>query len=185
MIILKSLHISNHAKERYAERNMHATKLEVPMFVDKYDTKIQDDISKMVEYGELIYTGNNPAQEHRKQNSIVNIYLCTNWMVLVDAESNTVITLFEKDQCVQDMFDEFFSARDEFEEISQKITDENKELQQLITQNDEQIKEANDRVRRLQQDNKRLKDQITTNFNRRKSVKIKMTNLFDKIIRNY
>lgn len=70
MIILKSLHISNHAKERYAERNMHATKLEVPMFVDKYDTKIQDDISKMVEYGELIYTGNNPAQEHRKQNII-------------------------------------------------------------------------------------------------------------------
>lgn len=43
MIILKPLHISNHAKERYAERNMHATKLEVPMFVDKYDTKIQDD----------------------------------------------------------------------------------------------------------------------------------------------
>lgn len=64
-------------------------------------------------------------------------------------------------------------------------SDENKVLQQLITQNDEQIKEANDRVRRLQQDNKRLKDQITTNFNRRKSVKIKMTNLFDKIIRNY
>ena len=68
---MKTIHITDHAKERYVERIMNAEKVDIPRMVDQYNDKIYDDITKMVKFGDLVYTGINPAQKHRKNNTLV------------------------------------------------------------------------------------------------------------------
>ena len=48
--------VSKHARERYAERIMDKDGTDVATFAIKNEKKILDDIDKMVEYGELLYT---------------------------------------------------------------------------------------------------------------------------------
>lgn len=85
---MKTIHITDHAKERYVERIMNAEKVDIPRMVDQYNDKIYDDITKMVKFGDLVYTGINPAQKYRKNNTLVNIYLCNNWIVILDVAEN-------------------------------------------------------------------------------------------------
>ena len=50
--------VSKHAKERYTERIMEkATSNEINTFLVQNEDKIINNINKMIQYGELIYTG--------------------------------------------------------------------------------------------------------------------------------
>ena len=54
------MNITKHAMQRYAERIMEKEDTtDVLVFIEQHKEKIEEDISKMIEYGELIYTGKN------------------------------------------------------------------------------------------------------------------------------
>ena len=66
--------ISNHCEQRYAERIMGKDNNgDVNRFIINNKEKIKTDIHKMIQYGELIYTGKQ-SQKSGKGN-IVDVYL--------------------------------------------------------------------------------------------------------------
>lgn len=84
--------LTNHVKERYAERIMDRdNKVEVASFIATNKDKIQTDIEKMIQYGTIIFEG---TQLDGKQ---VKVYRNDTWVLIVDRNSNTVITLYRID----------------------------------------------------------------------------------------
>ena len=49
--------ISNHSKQRYAERIMGKEDIDVNRFITLNEDKIKTDINKLIQYGEMIYSG--------------------------------------------------------------------------------------------------------------------------------
>ena len=75
--------ISAHARQRFAERIMgKSDPLDVNLYIQTHGAKIEEDIAKMIEYGELIYTGKPVADT--KNNNKTNVYLKDLWVVITD-----------------------------------------------------------------------------------------------------
>lgn len=164
---------------------MNAEKVDIPRMVDQYNDKIYDDITKMVKFGDLVYTGINPAQKHRKNNTLVNIYLCNNWIVILDVAENLVITLYEKnceDTTVKAMFDEYYAAKTEAETIGDKLNPENAQIISEIKENDLKMQQLSAEITRLRSANNRLRKQMDSNYGKIKGAEIKATQLFDRIV---
>lgn len=182
---MKTIHITDHAKERYVERIMNAEKVDIPRMVDQYNDKIYDDITKMVKFGDLVYTGINPAQKHRKNNTLVNIYLCNNWIVILDVAENLVITLYEKDcedTTVKAMFDEYYAAKTAAKAIGDKLNPENAQIISEIKENDLKMQQLSAEITRLRSTNNRLRKQMDSNYGKIKGAEIKATQLFERIV---
>ena len=106
-IDLEKLVISNHAKERYAERIMNREdKCGVQQFVSLHEEKIVKDLTKMIEHGDLIYAGKSLKEKNRN----CEVYLCGLWILIVDSDNCVVVTLFRVDLGVGDEFDKQYVA---------------------------------------------------------------------------
>lgn len=67
--VLEKIEVTQHAKERYAERIMEKdSALDIKRYVLQNEEKIKTDLAKMVFYGEIVYTGKQLAEspENRK-----------------------------------------------------------------------------------------------------------------------
>lgn len=88
------LTISDHARTRYAERVMGKEWQSAISYLAVNKDKVDEFITKLVEYGTEIYSG-EPIVEYNKQP--VTIYLRDTWVVIVDKKRNKVITLYSID----------------------------------------------------------------------------------------
>ena len=79
-----NIKISNHASQRYAERIMSKEDTDVQRFMVTHEQKIHDDIEKLIEYGQIIYSGKQKTRDGKTNN--VDVYLNGTWVVLVDAK---------------------------------------------------------------------------------------------------
>lgn len=102
--------ISTHAKQRYVERilNKDDTK-EVQRFIVDHGEKIDTDINKLINYGELIYQGKTSHKDGK--GSAVNVYLKDCWVVLVDIKGEIVITLYKVDLGCGDDFNNTYVSK--------------------------------------------------------------------------
>lgn len=92
--------ITRHAQERYAERIMKRDeKSDVAVYVAQHQSKIEEDINKMLEFGELIYSGilRDRTDEALRDKKEVRVYLCGTWVLLTDKTNQKVITLYKID----------------------------------------------------------------------------------------
>ena len=94
--------ISVHARQRYAERIMGKEDTDVNRFVTLNENKIKTDINKLIQYGELIYTGKQ-SQKDGKGN-MVDVFLKDCWVVIADSRIKNVITLYKIDLGLDDEF---------------------------------------------------------------------------------
>ena len=84
------MEITKHAEERYTERLMDYTdKQDIAMYIAQNKDLIAKRITKMVEYGELIYEGKI------RDGNYVKVILKDNWVVLLDRKGDKVITLYK------------------------------------------------------------------------------------------
>lgn len=165
---------------------MNADKVEIPRMILQYEDKIHEDISKMVEYGELIYTGKNPIYKDSKTNAEVNIYLCNNWLILLDVKDNAVITLYEKDNSdinAKAMFEEYYIAKEAADIINTEFMTINSEIQTKLKENDIKIQQMNAEISRLRTESGNLRNQMSKNYNKIKEAELKANKLFEKIIK--
>lgn len=96
------MQVSNHAQQRYAERIMDRdNKTDVAVYVAANRDKIDNDINKMIEYGEKVYSG-----KLEKGVGITDVYLKDTWVILVDPNSKKVITLYKIDLGVGNEFNQ-------------------------------------------------------------------------------
>lgn len=168
----KTLCISRHAKERYAERILGKdTNNEIKTFIAQNEDKIQEDIEKMIKYGELIYSGKQKRDGNR--TSIIKVYLQQHWIILIDTQNDTVITLYKidlgcgedfNDEYIKRMLDKLHERNNELENIKMTVLNDRLMYEQMINENTEQINEYKSYIKNLEELNSGYKLIINNNM---------------------
>lgn len=182
--------VSKHAKERYAERIMErATNNEIQTFVVQNEDKIIGDINKMIQYGELIYTGKQTQKDGRTYN--VEVYLNGLWVVITDIKSKNVITLYKIDLGVDDefnleyvhrMMDKFNAAKENLEAVTLEVEQENDSYKTMIEQNVALINEYKSYIKNLEELNAGYKTIVDNNAVKIKMAGTEVTDVLNKLI---
>lgn len=156
---MSELSITKHAKERYAERIMDRdSKADVTVFIATNENKIKDDITKMVEFGEKIYSGS--TVNHPK--NVIDVYLTGTWVVLVDTSSNAVITLYEVDlglgrefnlNYIKQVCERLVEAQRRQSEVANEVGKLKTDIENQITENESLIADLKRRIRGLENEN--------------------------------
>lgn len=151
--------ISKHAMQRYAERIMgKEDDVDVNRFVSLNEEKIQTDINKLINYGELIYTGKQ-TQKDGKSNTI-DVYLKDCWIVLIDNRSKNVITLYKIDLRLDEEFNKVYVSKmleklntykEVLENTKQQVQVESNTYREMISDAEIQIKEYRTMIKNLEE----------------------------------
>lgn len=141
------MQITKHAKERYAERIMDKSDTrDINLFITHNEEKIKTDIEKMVQYGDLLFSGRTAGG--KPGANPVNVYLNGLWVVLEDSKSHDIITLYKIELGVDEDFDtEFVNrmveklnlAKAEQREVEKRIATKRESYQGLIREGENQI----------------------------------------------
>lgn len=182
--------VSKHAKERYTERIMEkATNNEIQTFIVQNEDKIIGDINKMIQYGELIYTGKQTQKDNRTYN--VEVYLNGLWVVITDVKSKNVITLYKIDLGVDDefnqeyvnrMMEKFNAAKENLDIVTLEVEKENDSYKTVIEQNTAQINEYKSYIKNLEELNVGYKTIVDNNAVKIKMVSTEVTDVLNKLI---
>lgn len=182
--------VSKHAKERYTERIMEkATNNEIQTFIVQNEDKIISDINKMIQYGELIYTGKQTQKDNRTYN--VEVYLNGLWVVITDVKSKNVITLYKIDLGVDDefnqeyvnrMMEKFNEAKENLEAVTFEVEKENDSYKTMMEQNMAQINEYKSYIKNLEELNVGYKTIVDNNAVKIKMVSTEVTDVLNKLI---
>ena len=153
---LDNIKISNHAKERYAERIMDREgTTQVAAYILTETDKIRDDICKMIQYGSCIYTGINMQKEKPFE---CEIYLSGTWIVICSVKDNTVVTLYKIDlglgedfnkEYVTKLTEKLDEANAGLKKVKEEITESRQHYNELIRQNEESITEYKSLINNL------------------------------------
>lgn len=165
--------LTQHIKERYAERlRDKKDKSSIAIFIAQNEERIQKDIEKMLEFGEIIYSGKTFQTSKSGNNGIVDIYLCHLWILHVDRDTNTVITMYPidlglgkefNDSYVQKVKEKISDLTAERDKVLEDVRKENDDLLELINENDAQIKDHTKIAKSLQEQNDTYRDMISLN----------------------
>ena len=182
--------ISKHAKERYASRILNReTNNEIQTYVATNEEKIHTDILKMITYGQLIYTGKQTTRDNK--TNTVQVYLNGCWIVLVDANTNNVITLYKVDLgCGDDFNTDYINrmmkkiddAKVTMGEVQLDYTLESNQYRDLIAQNTAQINEYRTFIKNLEAANEAYKELIENNTVKIAMVSKNVTELVNQLI---
>lgn len=151
--------ISNHAKNRYAERILNKDdNNEIQRFITENDEKIKTDINKMISYGEVIFTGKQ-SQKDGKGN-VVSVYLKDTWVILVDTKNENVITLYRVDlgcgddfnnQYVSKMMDKLNESKDALMTTKIEVETESNMYKDMIADAQVQINQYKGFIKNLEE----------------------------------
>lgn len=140
--------ISNHCKQRYAERIMGKDdNIDINRFITLNEEKIQSDISKMINYGELIYTGRQTQKDGK--GNIVDVFLKDNWVILVDSRTKNVITLYRIDLGLDEEFNKLYVSKmmEKLNAYKENLANVQKQTQEESNTYKEMIDEAEATIR--------------------------------------
>lgn len=150
--------ISKHAAERYAERIMDKEGHNISNFVTLYREKIDTDINKLINYGELIFTGKQSNKDGK--SSMVDVYLKDCWVVLADSRAKNVITLYKIDLGLDDEFNKAYISKmleklnankQVLESVQQQVQIESNTYREMIVDAETQIKEYRGMIKNLEE----------------------------------
>lgn len=149
--------VSAHAKSRYAERIMGKEDLDITRFVILNETKIIEDVNKLINYGQLIFSG---MQNKAGKTSLVEVYLNGFWVILVDSKIKNVITLYKIDlelgddfnkEYINRMLEKLNTSTETLETIKTSINQETDIYKSLIADTEAQIKEYKTMIKNLEE----------------------------------
>ena len=124
--------VSNHAKERYAER---CSRLEITTYVAEHSQRIEEEINQMLRYGKRVYTGRTEGGKDRVPKEV---YVNGLWILLANAETRNVITLYRVDLgCGPDLYVERMvqrleEAKGHLDETRRKVEEQNRAYQAIL-----------------------------------------------------
>lgn len=151
--------ISNHVSQRYAERIMKKPdQNEINRFVLENEAKIKNDIHKMIEYGELIFTGKQ--SNTKDKGKVIDVYLKDTWVILVDESSGVVVTLYKIDLGCEDeefnlkyilkMKEKLQNKKNELKKAKNDVETESSMYKAMIEDNTAQINMYKGYIKNLQ-----------------------------------
>lgn len=151
--------ISKHARERYAERIMgKEDNLDINRFITLNEEKIQTDINKLIQYGTLIFSGQQYNKDGKK--NITDVFLKDTWIVLADNRTKNVITLYKIDlgldeefnkAYVSKMIDKLNQHKEVLSNVQQQVQAESNTYKEMINEAEIQIKEYKAMIKNLEE----------------------------------
>ena len=150
--------ISAHAKQRYAERIMGKEDIDVNRFVTLNEDKIKTDINKLIQYGQLIYTGKQSQKDNK--GNVVDVFLKDCWVVLADNKAKNVITLYKIDLGLDEEFNKAYVSKmveklnankEVLASVQQQIQEESNTYREMINNAETQIKEYRGMIKNLEE----------------------------------
>ena len=159
------VNITKHAYQRYAERIMDKTeKQSQEQYIATNRDLISERINTMIDYGEELFTG------RVKEGNEATFYINGTWIILVDKEKNSVITLYKINLIRGDEeFNKIFANRlvekirtlnNELEDIEGENTHAYEELLREQAANLERIKEYESLISDLEQTVKSIEQRM-------------------------
>ena len=184
--------VTKHAKERYAERIMDIKdKIEINRYVVENESKIINDISKMINYGTLVYTGKNPRKDRFGATSQIRIFTCKAWILIVNADKNEVITLFKIDlgldedfnnQYVEKIMQKFNDKQLQLDKVSKEVTESNNELKENMFENTKKINTYKQYIKQLEEANNGCKAIMDANLIKIKEAEEELADVLERIV---
>jgi len=166
---LTNLKISTHAKERYSQRIMDKDdRSDVAVFIAQHESKIKEDITKMIQYGTLLFSGKSP---HEFNKQPVDIFLNGTWVIIVDIAKCNVVTLYSIDlglgnefnqEYINKLLDKLHAAQEKFDMVNTSIQTQKTTYSSLIEENEKQITDFKQVINALQKQNQAYTDVIET-----------------------
>jgi len=148
--------ITDHAMKRYAKRIAKREEaIDVNIYVLQYKEKIEEDINKMLEHSQHLYTG----KVGQKDNNPVNVYLSGTWVILSDISNKVVITIYKIDfnlgedfnkQFVEGILARMRENKEALAEQKQRVEEEKKSYQEIINGNTALINEYKTSIKELE-----------------------------------
>ena len=156
--------LTQHVRERYTERIMgRDSKPEIQTFIAQHEDKIYDDIEKMIEYGQVIYEG---RQVRSKDTKPCKYILRNDWLVVVNPQDKTVITLYKIDLgageevnklYINTMMDKLELATERAAEKRMVLNNIKKGYEEGIETNQALIDEYRSKIKSLENQNENLR----------------------------
>lgn len=157
--LAKEYKISQHCKTRYAERIMGKDDtLDISRYVLNNEEKIRTDIMKMIQYGNLIFTGKQ-SQKDGKGN-VLDVYIKDTWVILVDNKAGIVVTLYKIDLGLDEefnktyiakMLDKLKEAQETLEQVRVDTQEESNNYREWIIDAETQIREYKAMIKNLEE----------------------------------
>ena len=150
--------VSHHAMLRYAERIMHNDGSDANRYVASNETKIKADVNKLIQYGNLIFTGRQVSKDGK--GSFIDVFIKDTWAVLADSKNKNVITLYKIDLGLGDefnltyiakMLEKLNASKQELDTAQAQIDEEYNTYIELIAQAESQIKEYRTMIKHLEE----------------------------------
>lgn len=150
--------ISKHAMQRYSERIMGKEDIDVNRFITLNEDKIQTDINKLIQYGELIYQGKQTQKDGK--NNIIDVYLKDCWVVLVDSRTKNVITLYKIDLGLDEEFNKAYvskmmeklnTKKEVLDNVQRQVKSESDTYKEMMSDAENQIKEYRTMIKNLEE----------------------------------
>lgn len=161
------MEITNHAAERFAVRVMDKDDtLSASTYVSLHKDEITERINKMIEYGELIYSGVSVSEYNK---NVVDVYLKDTWVLIVDKARQKVVTLYSIDlgvgkefnrQYMELLLGRLHKAQERFEEKKAEIDNQQEEYRQIITENKAVIDDYKKTIKSLEEQNQMFESLI-------------------------
>lgn len=155
---IKIYTISNHASQRYSERIMDKEGIDVNRFITLNEDKIKTDINKMIEHGDLIYSGKQSQKEGK--GKVIDVYLQNCWVILVDEQSKNVVTLYKIDLGLDEEFNKAYVSKmleklntykEVLENTKQQVQAESNTYREMLADAETQIKEYRTMIKNLEE----------------------------------
>ena len=155
--------LTDHVKERYAERIQgKQDKADARAFIARHETKIYEDIEKMIEHGTVIYEG---SVMRIKETSYGRFILCNDWLIVVNPQNKKVVTLYRIDlgagdeinkMYIQTMVEKLEKARIRVAEKVNVIKQIEESYNRAIQENTELIQDYKKKIKSLEDQNEAL-----------------------------
>lgn len=159
---MDKLAITQHAMTRYAERIAGRDELiDINIYVAQNEEKITEDINKMCEHSEFIYSG-MVGNRRDRSNGAVNVYLSGTWVILTDTSNTRVITLYKVEfnvgedfnkQFIQRILEKLEEDKKVLNEQKEKIAAEKTAYENIIKDNEDMINEYRGTIKMLEKNN--------------------------------
>jgi hypothetical protein len=151
--------VSTHAKNRYVERIMNKSdNNEIQRYIVENEEKITDYINKLIQHGDLIYSGKQTQKDSK--GNVIDVYLKNCWCVLVDNKTRNVVTLYKIDlgcgdefnqQYISKMMDKLNESKEYLDLTSREVEAESLMYKEMIAQNQCQINEYKGMIKNLEE----------------------------------
>ncbi len=166
--------LTDHVKQRYAERIMDRNdKTDIAVYISNNASKIYQDIEKMILYGIEIYEGASVVDYNKRP---VKVILNGHWVVIIDPQTNRVVTLFEidlglgkefNDQYIQRLCAKLHDAQRRYHEAEEEIIARTQTYKDLQEENNIKIAEYRKMIKSLENQNQNLAELIQEEDNNR------------------